>query len=91
MARIKEKEHFSWLLIHCLETVMNSMFFEDVSLIDTSNLLFRETNIFQIQRLIVESTKKSTLAIRAIPKPVGFMPYITENFVTSLISKSLYQ
>lgn len=91
MARIKEKEHFSWLLIHCLETVMNSIFFEDVSLVDTSNLLFRETNIFQIQRLIVESKKKSTLAIRTVPKPVGFMPYITENFVTSLISKSLYQ
>lgn len=91
MTRIKEKEHFSWLLIICLETVLNSMFFKEVSLIDTKDTLFKETNVFEIQRLIVKSKKNSTLAIRAIPTPRGYIPHIKEQFINSLVSKCMYQ
>lgn len=91
MTRIKEKEHFSWLLIICLETVLNSMFFKEVSLIDTKDTLFKETNVFEIQRLIVKSKKNSTLAIRAIPTPRGYFPDLDKQFINSLVSKCMYQ
>ena len=90
MKKIKEKETFSWLLIHCIETIMNSMFFKDVFMLDTEDSSFRGSDIHTIQRTIVKSKKKSTLVIRAIPTPAGSIPELTDDMKTSLILKSLF-
>ena len=106
MEKTKDKETFScmekkkkrmimrfahaWLLIHVIETVMNSFFFESVMLLYSKDPSFLTSDVDEIQRAIVKSNKKKSLLIRAIPKPENFCPYFTGDAKTSLVLSSLF-